>query len=270
LDSSDGRSARALEANDRLFGRPDPPFSRAPAFTESRRTARSRERRTHPRGVARILRGLGAERSALSVRRSRLAVSAATRSSLPHREPETVASDCASLDLARPFRARSPKDRRRSLSEPLARRPFDPLQLAPETLRSPRLASKLTDSTLPGFPPLQRFQSRGSGPRGLTSPATVRPQRFSRSRRLTPRDTFRPYFVPVTLLGFRLQGVAPLRGPDLSRGRCSLAVHSRVPPRREARRPETRSSELCSPRRVRSASGRKPSRDRCPPGVSPL
>jgi len=40
-------------------------------------------------------------------------------------------------------------------------------------------------------------------------PATFRPRRFARPRRLTPRDPFRVYFTPVTLLGFRLQGLAP-------------------------------------------------------------
>lgn len=57
---------------------------------------------------------------------------------------------------------------------------------------------------------------------GFAKPATFRPQRFARSRRLTPPGTSRAYFVPVTLMGFHfsdLQGLrsfrraGPLSGP---------------------------------------------------------
>jgi len=182
-----------------------------------RRAGRSRERRTGPHGVARVLRGSGAESSAALVWRSRQAVSAAFRYSLPHRGSRTVAPDLASLNLARPFRAR---DRRADVG--LSR----------------------TDSTLPGFQPLQRMQSRGFGPRGLATPAIFRPQRFARSRRLTLRDAFRACFIPVALLGFSgLQGFAPRRGASASfEASCSRAVQARSS-RAAKRRTGPRSSE---------------------------
>jgi hypothetical protein len=77
-----------------------------------------------------------------------------------------------------------------------------------------------TDSTLPGFQPLQRIQNRGFGHHGLAEPATFRPQRFSRSRRLALRDTFRAYFIPVTLMGFpAFRALLLTGGPCLFRGR---------------------------------------------------
>jgi hypothetical protein len=180
-----------------------------------------------PHGVSRVLRGSGAERSALLVRRSRQAVSAAFRCSLPLRGPKAVASDLASLNLARPGR-RTPEERRRPLS---------------------------AGSTLPRHLPLQRIKGRGFGPRGLAAPATFRPRRFTRPRRLAPRDPARAYLIPVTLLGFRLQGLAPHRG-----ARTSLEVRllsCRSPPVALATPPGARSSELSSPRRVRAAGDRK-------------
>jgi len=100
-----------------------------------------------------------------------------------------------------------PRARDRRLGPRLSQ-PRAPRGRTPEERRRPCKA----DSTLPGHHPLQRMKSRGFGSRGLTSPATVRPQRFSRSRRLAPRDPVRVCLNPVTLLGFRLQGVAPHRG----------------------------------------------------------
>jgi hypothetical protein len=162
-----------------------------------------------------------------SVRRSRQAVSAAFRYSLPHRGPGTVAPDHASHNLARPLRAHT------GGSTPVAR----------------------TDSTLPDFHPLQRVQNRGFGPRGLSLPATFRPQRFSRSRRLAPRDSFRACFIPVTLLGFEPSGPCSSPGGRTSlEADCSLAVRARLDAAK--RRAGPRSSEPCSPRRVRAATGR--------------
>jgi hypothetical protein len=109
----------------------------------------------------------------------------------------------------------------------------------------------------PRSPPLQRMKSRGFGVRGLASPATFRPRRFSRPRRLAPRDPARAYFIPVTLLGFRLQGLAPLRGAvPLSRPRALVPFASR--PSAFRRPAGARSSEHFSPRRVRFASDRNP------------
>jgi hypothetical protein len=108
---------RPEEAIDRTSGGPDPPvFGPSPRL----RGAKNQRRRAalagagRPSGVSRVLRGSGAESSALSVRRSRQAVSAAFRCSLPLRGPKAVASGLASLNLARPGR-RTPKVRRRSV-----------------------------------------------------------------------------------------------------------------------------------------------------------
>jgi len=157
----------------RIRPSPPDPTRLSPSGAPRRRAARSRERRTGPHGFTRVLRGSGAERSAYLVQRSRQAVSAAFRYSLPHRGPKTVASGLASLNLARPFRAR-PEDRRR----------FKPAPPSPTSL--PYSASRAADSVIAGLP----------------SPATFRPQRFSRSRRLAPRDPARACFIPVTLMGF--------------------------------------------------------------------
>jgi hypothetical protein len=101
------------------------------------------------------------------------------------------------------------------------------------------------------------MKSRGFGVRGLASPATFRPRRFSRPRRLAPRDPARACFIPVTLLGFRPQGLAPHReAVPLSRPRALLPFASRPS---ALRRPAgARSSERFSPRRVRFASDRNP------------
>lgn len=64
-------------------------------------------------------------------------------------------------------------------------------------------------ATLLGFGPLQRIQQRKPGYLGFASPDTFRLQGFSPSCRLTSSAAFRPYFVPVTLLGFFLQGLFP-------------------------------------------------------------
>jgi hypothetical protein len=81
------------------------------------------------------------------------------------------------------------------------------------------------EGTLMSFTSLQRSRSRGFGhsylaaralpfraDHGPATPVTFRPQRFSRSRRLTPHNPVRACFIPVTLLGFRLQGFDPPRG----------------------------------------------------------
>jgi len=97
--------------------------------------------------------------------------------------PQALACDLASRSLARPSRAR-PENRRR----PEDRR-HPPGLSAPTALPEPRVRSS----------------------RALPLPATFRPRRFARPRRFTPRDPFRVCFAPVTLLGFRLQGLAPPR-----------------------------------------------------------
>jgi len=78
-----------------------------------------------------------------------------------------------------------------------------------------------------GSLPLQRLRNRGSASRGLATPATVRPQRFARSRRFTPPETVRAYFIPVTLMGFGLQGFSLAKSTGFFRSRSSLAVPSK-------------------------------------------
>jgi len=81
-------------------------------------------------------------------------------------------------------------------------------------------------------------------------PATFRPRRFARPRRLSPRDPFRVCFAPVTLLRFRLQGLLPpgkcepLSRPVLS---CRSADRRRTPLRSPAR--DARLQSLRLPRR---------------------
>jgi len=175
-------------------GSPDPSFAFRCIALRRRaeaRAVRPHGRRTDPRGVTRTSRGSGGESSA------------GTGSALPAirfggvpvflRPPQTanVSKRSASRSLAPPFRAH-PEVRHRSAK---------------------------TGSALLGFGPLQRMRSRRFGSRGHKAmPATFRPQRFARSRRLAPCDTVRACFIPVTLMGFRLQGfVLPGWAEPLSR-----------------------------------------------------
>lgn len=150
-------------------------------------------------------------------------ISAATRYSLPHRGLPTVASNHASRSLARPFRAHrrtTPERTRircRDCSVPLGLHPPGlPSPTAHEesrirltcTLRrtSPGLATR--DAGVPHLPP--------SGPSVSHALAGFHPA--------TP---FRACFIPVTLLGFRLQGFGPPPGGRTSlEAACSLAVRS--------------------------------------------
>jgi len=99
--------------------------------------------------------------------------------------------------------------------------------------------------TLLGSGPLQRLRSRRSAPRGFTTPATFRPQRFSRSRRFTPPGTFPGLFHPGNALGVWPSGIpssrgsAPLSRPLLScrwqrtlpvRTRCTTRLQRVTPP----------------------------------------
>jgi hypothetical protein len=56
------------------------------------------------------------------------------------------------------------------------------------------------------FLPLRRMSPSESTPRRLATPTTFRPQGFSPSRRIPPRSDARPCFMPVTPMGFALQG----------------------------------------------------------------
>ena len=57
--------------------------------------------------------------------------------------------------------------------------------------------------------PLRRFSPGESTPPRHATPSTFRPQGFSPSRRISPRPNARPYFRPVTPLGFRSSGTFP-------------------------------------------------------------
>jgi len=68
------------------------------------------------------------------------------------------------------------------------------------------------------FLSLQRFRNRGSASRGPCGPATLRPQRFSRSRRFSPPGTSPGLFHPGNALGIRPSGSFPPEEPVPSRG----------------------------------------------------
>jgi len=102
---------------------------------------------------------------------------------------------------------------------------------------------------------LQRLQSRESASRGRCAPATVRPQRFSRSRRLSPPDTSPGLFHPGNAPGIRPSGSSPPAGQSLSRGPF-LSCRYRDP-RAPVKATQARSApEVCSLREsVPSAGG---------------
>jgi hypothetical protein len=93
-------------------------------------------------------------------------------------------------------------------------------------VRSLRLpARRHAPSTFQGFVPL-RDLSEANPPLGeLPRSPSFRPQRFSRSRRVTPRLTSRAYFIPLPRPGSTLQGVSPLPSrPALRLAICPLVV----------------------------------------------
>jgi len=59
------------------------------------------------------------------------------------------------------------------------------------------------------FLPLRRLSPSESTSRRFATPTTFRPQGFSPSRRVTPRSNVRPCFMPITPMGFALQGFSP-------------------------------------------------------------
>jgi len=73
---------------------------------------------------------------------------------------------------------------------------------------------------------LRRISSSESTPRRFATPTTFRPQGFAPSRRFTPRSNVRPYFMPVTPMGFPLSRDLPsLSGStDSSPGNCPPGV----------------------------------------------
>jgi hypothetical protein len=126
-------------------------------------------------------------------------------------KPALAVRVCRTRRLARPFRA--------SAKDPPPVKHTNPDPVGPVSRASSRL-------TLLSFLPLQRMKGRGSVARGTASPATVRPQRFSRSRRLPPPYPAPGLFHPGDAHGVLPSGPFPYRKQDLSRGHCSLAVTS--------------------------------------------
>lgn len=111
-----------------------------------------------------------------------------------------------------------------------------------------------------GFGPFQRLQLRKPGSLGVAAPDTFRLQGFAPSCRFTSSETSRPYFMPVTLLGFSFRAfpprraftsfeAGPLRGVDPSAcctpGCPGLPFDQRASP-----------SRLCSLRRFATAGSR--------------
>jgi hypothetical protein len=106
----------------------------------------------------------------------------------------------------------------------------------------------------------------------FASPGTFRPQGFSPSRRLTPRQNLRPFFRSVTSLGFALQGLSPVvRSLDSSSGDCLPGVSRRPLERRASgpgrERPEHGAASKALPeQRNRTANGKVSSQSsRSPP-----
>jgi hypothetical protein len=79
-----------------------------------------------------------------------------------------------------------------------------------------------------GFGPFQRLQLRKPGYLGFTSPDTFRLQGFAPSCRFTSSATFRPCFMPVTLLGFPFRASSPHRAFGPSRSRYLHDVSPRI------------------------------------------
>jgi hypothetical protein len=93
----------------------------------------------------------------------------------------------------------------------------------------------------------------------LPKPGTFRPQGFAPSRRLAPRSDVRPCFMPVTSMGFTLQGV-PLatRSRSSSLRECPLDVSPPCKPLATMllANSESRRRDLCGPVPLQSPFGR--------------
>jgi hypothetical protein len=197
------------------------------------RTARPRGRRTDPHGVARASRGSGA-------------------SGIPA---------SGSGDPGRPFRRRPGIPTRTADRHPS--KPVTPLlasRAPPGHTTGGSTPVLRPDGHPPGLlPPSAHEELRVRYPRALPRPATFRPRRFSRPRRLPPRNPVQVYFALVTPVGLSSSGPssAPVIGSSLE-ARGSLAV---APDRPAVKRGASRSAtELCSHRSIRTAEAEKPAR----------
>jgi len=214
---------------------------RPPVVRTRLRGLRSRERRTSLHGVARASRGSGARSSAV--------IGSVLPGSPFGGGPVFPLVPRASVRRCWP-----------RLSLPRA-----PLQGTPENRRRPCRP----DDTLPGFPPLQRMRSRGSGSRGCSKARHLPPSAFrTLSTAYSPRH--RPgLFQPGNAHGVLAFRALLLMGSSTSlEAACSLAVHVAD---QAAKRDQRRSTpEPCSPHRVRTAAGRNPLRRPMPSWRLPL
>jgi len=129
-----------------------------------------------------------------------------------------------------------------------------------------------------GFASLMTTSTRGvhNSP-GIPRPTMFRPQRFARSRRLTPPRALRACFIALPCPGFSLQGLLPPSEPHhLVGGRYPRAVGvARLPVtrrQRTSRRPQGLAlvqSPLCPRRRLSLRVTRVPSCFSCSRGHSP-
>ena len=197
------------------------------------RTGRPRGRRTDPHGVARASRGSGAS----DIHRAGL------------------------VDPGRPFRRRPGIPTRTADRHPS--KPVTPLlasRAPPGHTTGGSTPASRPDGHPPGLPsPSAHEESRVRYPRALPGLATFRPRRFSRPRRLPPRNPVQAYFILVTPVGLSSSGLSstPVIGSSLE-ARGSLAV---APDRPAVKRGASRSAtERLSHRSIRTAEAEKPAR----------
>jgi hypothetical protein len=137
--------------------------------------------------------------------------------------------------LAKPVFLPTNRPLRRDEAAPLLRlRPLQgSTQRGPPTslILSLRKATETAQlATLMEFLPLRRLSPSESTSRRFATPTTFRPQGFSPSRRFAPRPDARPCFMPVTPMGFALQGFSPtVRSHQLSPVRLPSWCFSSAP-----------------------------------------
>ena len=131
--------------------------------------------------------------------------------------------------------------------------------------------SRSQQRALLGFGPLQRLQPRKPGQLGFASPDTFRLQGFSPSCRLTSSAAFRPFFMPVTLLGFSFRAFSPRRSLRLLSNAVTFMTLTRGP--MNSKKFSVHSTASPDFKALLSARIRHPAlwgepfaTDRCPPG----
>jgi len=101
------------------------------------------------------------------------------------------------------------------------------LSFPPESLESP--PARLTRAPPLGFPSLFATPTGGVHSRGRPRPASFRPRRFARPRRLAPLPALRVYFTPLPRPGFALQGFPLARSRTGSSPAVALLPFARNP-----------------------------------------